>query len=115
MNAKINLENLTPAQPRSAFPKEYDAGHLHDAYALAASDLNWASYALADLRCKLDNLQSNLQKEHKIHDLYFEELKTFFGMYEYLIDERHAIQSDEAERYGKEWEALKANAQKQTP
>ena len=84
----------------------YDAMDMLDAHSLAESDLSWALNAITDISRKFREVKKNLQQAHGIHDLYFDELKEFIHMYEYMVDSRHSYHQAQTERYKTEYEAL---------
>ena len=98
MPNQINSENT---------PKTYNAGDMLDAYSLAESDLKWMTHALGDLLKKFTELEVRLGKEQHVPDFYFNELKTFIHMYEYLADNRLNHHEKEAAAYLEEYEANK--------
>ena len=91
----------------NSIPKKYNAGDMLDAYSLAESDLKWMTHALGDLLKKFTELEVRLGKEQHVPDFYFNELKTFIHMYEYLADSRLNHHEKEAAAYLEEYEANK--------
>ena len=79
--------------------KTYTALDMLDLSELAVNDVKWLNIAISHLKREFYKLKANTQEQYKIHDCHFEELAEFFGMYEYLADDRLEEQQRLAEKY----------------
>ena len=84
----------------------YDAMDMLDAHSLAESDLSWSVTALSDISRRFRDLKQTIQASHQVHDLYFDELKEFIHMYEYMVESRWNYHKDQAGHFKAEYEAL---------
>ena len=84
----------------------YDAMDMLDAHSLAESDLSWSLTAITDIGRKFRDIKKNIQANHQVHDLYFDELKEFIDMYGHLIETRWNYHKDQTAHFKAEYEAL---------
>ena len=97
--------NTTDIQPVIS-GNRYDAMDMLDAHSMAKSDVSWSVTALSDISRRFLDLKQTIQANHHVHDLYFDELKKFIYIYEYMVDSRHSYHQAQAEHYKAEYEAL---------
>ena len=77
----------------------YTALDMLDISALAVNDMKWMNMAISHLKREFHRLKKRTQEQYNVNDLYFDELDEFFGMYEFLADNRLEAHQYIAEKY----------------
>ena len=96
-----------PKQIKNHTQKTYDAGDMLDLSDLAVNDVKWLNLAIKHLKAEFDDTKDFIQRNHKVHDSYFEQLDEFLGMYEHLANDRLKEKEHLATKYQNEWDNLK--------
>lgn len=93
-----------PNQIKNHTQKTYDAGDMLDLSDLAVNDVKWLNLAIKHLKAEFYDTKDFIQRNHKVHDSYFEQLDEFFGMYEHLANDRLKEKEHLATKYQNEWD-----------
>ncbi|OTG98938.1 hypothetical protein [Acinetobacter sp. ANC 4973] len=97
MNNQINSKNT---------PKTYDAGDLHDTYALVYENTSWLYTLLGQIKKEVEEVKQSVAKKD-VYPAAFANLERLINLSEYLAESHTDSYDVDRERYLKEWEANK--------